>query len=594
MKSAFLNLLFPLGLLITSYSFAQPQTCPAKQNWDDDMKMCMPDNCADGEHWDQTTKKCVKDSDPHHCEAGQHWDEGMQMCMPDTAPIPTDPHNCEPGSHWDASMGMCMPDLQGSTQLSFDLNQYAIGITESGPRGRTALSAPNMFMLDFMQVISDCDSVKVQWMGTTDLWTTPSKGTPNLLQVGEANSQGVPFIDAQHPHTSPIMGLTFAEVHCFGKTGDKKLTLFFSPRGQATAGPQNFMMRPSGEGNPNAPLSHHLQDVFHIMSTVLGAKYTTGKWTIEGSVFSGQEPSPTKVNLDVHTPDSGGIRIGRDLGHGVQVGASIANTLENSQPRLSPGGVLSTPPSHRQNSYSAWVMTDHQFKKSSLSTSTIWGQTGEDQVRLNGFLNEMVYRFGDMQSNHLFTRFEVLQRTPEQLEINVVGNASNPEWVKALTVGYERRVMHKKSYSTYLGGSVTHDFLPADFKASYGGNPNAAEIHLRVKLNKAKSWDTEPPVPGFIPSTYSWIHYNIISKKCASCHTSTQGDGDGLDYANFDSYDTLIKSLKTGDPAGSTLYQMVKTQKMPRAMDGEPKPHPLNPNELQAIWTWIQDGAKNN
>ena len=45
-------------------------------------------------------------------------------------------------------------------------------------------------------------------MGTTELWTYPRRRYPELLQVGEERSDGSPCIDAQHPHSSPIMGLT--------------------------------------------------------------------------------------------------------------------------------------------------------------------------------------------------------------------------------------------------------------------------------------------------------------------------------------------------------------------------------------------------
>jgi hypothetical protein len=42
-------------------------------------------------------------------------------------------------------------------------------------------------------------------MGTTELWTYPRRRYPELLQIGEERSDGSPYIDARHPHRSPIM-----------------------------------------------------------------------------------------------------------------------------------------------------------------------------------------------------------------------------------------------------------------------------------------------------------------------------------------------------------------------------------------------------
>lgn len=453
--------------------------CDAGSHWDEGMQMCMPDDtpvdCPAGTHWSVEEDQCV----PNNCKASEHWDQAMKMCMPNTA---GGPEECGPDEYWDEAMQMCMPN--GKTSLSFHANQFLVGLTGSGPRGRTAFSAPNMFMLTFQQRISACDSVRVEWMGTTDKWTTPTKGTPLLLQTGESNKNGVPFIDAQHPHSSPIMGLTFAVVHCMGKMGDDSFTLSFSPRGEATAGPLAFMHRPSAEGNPNAPLSHHLQDVFHIMSTVLAAKLEIGKWSIEGSMFSGREPSPTEVNLDMHPFDSYGLRLARKITPNVTVGVSAASVLE--QHRIAPDQIPED--AQRSTLIAAWVSTQNKLKSGTLKTSTIFGQAREDKEQLNSFLEEMSYKFGKLEQNNVFSRFEILQRTPDQLQINMIGDAKKAEWVKALTLGYERSIGSKKGASVFAGGSLTKAFVPTAFKATYGGNPLSAEVHLRILFKKNRSW----------------------------------------------------------------------------------------------------------
>ena len=492
-------------LLVSLNLSAQSTSCPVGFKWDEQMKMCMPiggavncpvdfhwsieddqcvpNNCQTTEVWDTHTQKCMpKNQIPNACPASTHWDSTMGMCMPNS-PAPTG-QCAEPNTHWDDAMGMCMPDLTGKSNLNFHINQYMIGITESGPRGRTAFSAPNMFNLTFQQIISKCDSVKIDWMGTTDKWTTPKDGTPELLQTGEANKEGKPYLDAQHPHTSPIMGLTFSVIHCLSKDNDNKITLSFAPRGEATAGPQAFMHRPSAEGSPNAPLGHHLQDVFHIMSTVLAAKLEVGKWTISGSLFSGQEPSPAEVTLDMHKFDSGGLSVSRKLSDKFTVGVSVANVLETHR---APIGQIPESPA-RNTILNAWLYTNHKFKSSTLNTAVIFGQSNEEGRQLNSFLSELSYKFGTLEKNHVFSRFEVLQRTPEELEVTVIGDAKNPVWVKALTLGYERNIVNKKGLSIFAGGSATRSFIPSSFVTTYGKNPLSAEIHLRIRFTKNKSW----------------------------------------------------------------------------------------------------------
>jgi len=438
------------------------------------------DSCPRGTHWDEAMKMCMADDSPPTCPAGTHWSVEEDQCVPD---VPnTGAHRCGPKSHWDEGMRMCMAN--GDTTLDFHLNQYLIGITETGPRGRTAFSAPNMFMLTFQQKIAKCNSVKVQWMGTTDKWSVPSSGTPELLQTGEANQAGVPYVDAQHPHSSPVMGLTFAEVHCFGKDGKNSFTISFSPRGEATAGPEAFMHRASAEGNQNAPLSHHLQDVFHIMSTVLAAKLDIGKWTIEGSIFSGQEPSPAEVNLDMHRFDSYGVRVDRKLNDHFTIGTSLASVLEQNRVPLD-----QTPAnSIRTTLIASWLYTNHPFRGGTINTSSIFGRGSEEGYALNSFLEELRMNFGEQERDRVFSRFEVLQRTPNQLEVHIVGDGKHPEWVKAFTLGYERNLGTRGGATFYGGTSITRSFVPTDFKATYGMNPLSAEIHLRVTFSKNRSW----------------------------------------------------------------------------------------------------------
>lgn len=98
---------------------------------------------------------------------------------------------------------------------------------------------------------------------------------------------------------------------------------------------------------------------------------------------------------------------------------------------------------------------------------------------------------------------------------------------------------------------------------------------------------------------FAWIYANIIGPKCLDCHSANQGDGDGLDKANFDSFDGVMKMVTPLHPETSRLYVAVESKKMPKGMDPMPgmpgKPGvPLSVGELQTISDWITLGAPNN
>ncbi len=383
---------------------------------------------------------------------------------------------CPPNEHWDDSMNMCMPGGgDNKAMVMFHYNQFVVLTDGSGPRGRSALTAPNMWMLMIDKKTSDRNSVGMNWMGTTDLWTVPKRGTPELLQTGEANKDGVPFIDAQHPHSSPDMGITFYDILKFGVNGEKKLTFFFAPRGEATAGPEAFMHRETGVINPDAPLSHHLQDVFHISSTVAGAKLEVGKLSLEASTFSGHEPSPSEVNLDMHQPDSYAYRLNYAANENVSAGASYA--------KVSALDRVNNPNNQTEDerAYSTWVATNNMIKNGRLFTTTIWGQNDNrsTDVKLNSFLEEFVY---ELSENNFYGRLEVLQRTPDQLDIQLTDGSKSAEWVKSITLGYEHKIEQRGDLRIYIGAAGTKDFVPVNFKPYYGGDPYSGKLYLRVNF----------------------------------------------------------------------------------------------------------------
>ena len=402
------------------------------------------------------------------CPAGEHWDSSMHMCMP---------NKCPAGEHWDSGMNMCMPNTSNNS-LHIHTNAFLVGSSTSGPQGRNAIYSPNMGMIEYKLKLSEKSTFGADAMLSTEKWTLPKTGSPQVLQTGEATQDGTLYNNAQHPHPA-VMGVGVSYSRTVGMSDDNKITLFFDPRGEATAGPPAFMHRKSSESNPNVPLGHHVgQDVFHITSTVAGAKYEDQKTTVAASVFSGKEPIPTSLAIDMHKPDSYGILVSRFITPEIQAGTSFANVLSAHQ-----DAIQIQEGAEKENAFSAWVSTKHQIKNGTLNTASIFGMVSNrtTHTNLKSFLEEFSY---ELEKNNFFGRIEVLQRTPEQLQIAVTDNLTGARWVQALTVGYERKIAQTNDTRIYAGGSYTKSIVPSEFKSTYGGNPDQVELHLRVNLMK--------------------------------------------------------------------------------------------------------------
>ncbi|MEQ1876293.1 MAG: hypothetical protein ABL958_06585, partial [Bdellovibrionia bacterium] len=317
----------------------------------------------------------------------------LVLSLPAFAQKPVIDPNCEPPH---AAAGHCVPDIVGCPPEYEDvgyckatgekpaidhvhahINQFMVFTGGPGPRARTGFTAPNMFMLEVEKgFLAPRNSLKVEFMGTTDFWTVPASGTPQILQSGEKDGNGKLYVDAQHPHSSPVMGLTFSNILRLNEDGSKKLTFFFAPRGEATAGSDAFMHSPSAQGNPDAPLTHHLNDFFHISSTVAGVRLNYGKVTFEGSTFSGFEPQPRKLNLDLHKMDSYAFRARYNFTPNIEVGGSVANFkpqhAEEHEVVTDPAPELHAE-SERATAIAAWLVTKNEIGPGTLNNKVVWG-----------------------------------------------------------------------------------------------------------------------------------------------------------------------------------------------------------------------------
>jgi hypothetical protein len=363
----------------------------------------------------------------------------------------------------DVDMQMVMPFARPHmpmTMLMLHGYSFFETVAEEGTqRGRADFSAPNMFMADLGTTLDDRQYLSLDVMLTSDLWTVPPSGTPELLQIGENQANGQPFVDAQHPHSSPLMGLTLSDTISLGD--DKSaLKLFAAPRGESTDGPIAYMHRITGEVNPDTPLGHHIgQDVGHISSTVLGESLKLGSFHIESSIFNGSEPDPTQVDLPLGPINSIAVRGIEEFSPNVMAMASYA-WVGTPEPGIS-----------NDQRYSASIYMHIPLNDSMTFHNTLiyGGVTNIDNTSsLNSFLDEFLFNSAVAS---IFARVEVLQRTPNELQIPGLPNSDTGQWVSAFTLGYSHQVVAWDGWELRAGLSITNDQVPADYQTVYEGNP---------------------------------------------------------------------------------------------------------------------------
>src|SRR5262249_29392692 len=137
-------------------------------------------------------------------------------------------------------------------------------------------------------------SVMFQTMFSLDPATVTNKRYPLLFQTGET-ANGVPLVDAQHPHDF-FMGLGVHYARPLGQ--NTMLQLYYAPVGDVALGPVAFPHRASAMELPQATLSHHVQDSTHIASNIATVAIRHKWLRLEASGFHGREPDENRWNID--------------------------------------------------------------------------------------------------------------------------------------------------------------------------------------------------------------------------------------------------------------------------------------------------------
>jgi hypothetical protein len=373
---------------------------------------------------------------------------------------------------WDVDMGMAMPYPMAHMPMTMlMLHGYGFfeAVAEEGPRGRADFSGPDMFMADLGTSVGAGQYWNLDLMLTSDLWTVPKDGTPELFQIGEDQANGEPFIDAQHPHSSPIMGLTLSDTIALDYGDKSDLKLFAAPRGESTDGPIAYMHRITGMADPDTPLGHHIgQDVGHISGTVLGESLKLGDFHIEASVFNGAEPDPTQVDLPLGPINSFAFRLIRDFSPSLMAMASYA-WVGTPEPGIA---------NDQRYSASLYFHTPLPPDWSFHDTLIYGGITNIDDATFLSSVDEELLLTD--QKTQIFARVEVLQRTPDELGIADLPDPNTGRWVTALSLGYSHQVAAWDGWELRAGAEITNDQAPAEYSAAYGGNPFSYKFFFQL------------------------------------------------------------------------------------------------------------------
>lgn len=383
---------------------------------------------------------------------------------------------CGPHQIWDLTSNMCLSAADPDNpvwNVMLHGNIFLVSDWQTGPRKDDAIASPNMLMLDVGHTLAQNHYLSMEIMLTGEQWSYPKTGYPELLQIGERNRDGVAYLDAQHPHSSPVMGLTFKDT--IRLAPQKFVKLFFAPRGESTDGPIAFMHRKTGEVNPDAPLGHHVgQDVGHVSSTVVGAALRSEGTEFEISGFHGLEPNPDQVDLPLGKLDSAAIRLSQVINPKWEAMASYAY-VQNPE--------LDETNSVRR--YSASAYSQYMFGEWMCHNSLIAGVINDydSTDRMLSFAEEFLF---ENSPYRIWGRIETLQRTARELQIENASEPDTPHWLTAWTIGYTRTIAQVGDTQLGAGLSLSESLLPDIFKAAYGGNPWTGRVFLH--LNGMNMW----------------------------------------------------------------------------------------------------------
>jgi len=350
--------------------------------------------------------------------------------------------------------------LHGNLFLRYNDQDF----TNKGLRGNKEFDAPAWLMFMGQKQVGQNGLFHFSIMSSLDALTSRSGGYPLLFQTGEAY-KGRSIVDRQHPHDL-FSELSVSYSQALSKRSD--LFIYVGYPAEPALGPVAYMHRPSALSDPDVPISHHWADATHITFGVATIGLRFDNWKIEGSSFTGREPNENRYDFDKPRFDSWSARLS-------------FNPSSNWALQVSHGFIKSPEALHPEENVdrtTASAIYSLPISKGSFDATAVWGMNKtKGQNGENAFLLEASRRKNKLA---LYSRFERVQKSTEELSLNVLvyGEAVFP--VNSFTVGFNYDLLRVRK--TKLAGGSQVSFYHADQRLDnlYGKNPMSLEVYLRL------------------------------------------------------------------------------------------------------------------
>ena len=339
---------------------------------------------------------------------------------------------------------------------------WGVYTDQSGPRGDDKAYAQSMAMLTAERSF---EGGRFQFKSMLSFEPLMSnRGYPNLFATGET-AGGEPLVDRQHPHD---LFMELAARIDFDVAEGSSLFLYGGPVGEPALGPSAFMHRGSAKLNPEAPITHHWFDSSHITYGVATLGFSSRKFQLEGSIFTGREPDEDRWNIEKPRFDSWSLR--------ATFSPSPNWALQVSH------GFLKQPEFtiHPDENEHRTTASAHFANGNGLTATAAFSAKNRDPgPTLTAYLVEVNWDIDDHHS--LFGRFENVKNVelfPDHSDLL----HEVPFRVSKLQAGYAYRLPLSGPVNLALGGSVAKFLKPDTFDTAYGKSPVGFTLFAKLSL----------------------------------------------------------------------------------------------------------------
>jgi hypothetical protein len=295
-------------------------------------------------------------------------------------------------------------------------------------------------------------------------------GSPQVFQTGES-FHSAPIVNYQHPHDL-VMGLGASYRYDAGRAA---YTVSADLVGSPALGPTPFMHRESARDNPQVPLSHHNLDSTHVTPGVVTVGVEASGFTIESSVFRGEEPDENRLNIDRPRLDSWSARAGWHRGPWqAQVSGGYLHEPEWFDP-------------YDVTRLTASIGFDGAIRSRPLAATLAWGENREHNgfnQASDGYLLEWDLRATDMST--LYGREELVAKQIFGLGPEPRGFAHRHLYsrIDALTLGYVHDLPIVRWSRIGVGADITVYHMSPDMIDYFGGSKS---FHAFVRWRPART-----------------------------------------------------------------------------------------------------------